>query len=332
MRFLAILLSLSFLGLPSAAQETRSLETVRIAVNPYLSFAPLFVAEDAGFFAEEGMEAELVDTRRTSIWLAPLLRGDLHAAAGPVTPGLMNAISRGGRVRIVAGKERYGHGSGDSACAYQAIVVSPSAAERARGPADLLRGRKLSVVPASAFHYHLEQVAGRHGVAMETIQLVDLPAPAELAALQAGQIDGFSVGEPWLRRALDSGDAQVAFAVEDDLPGFQAGVLVFGERLLARPDLGRRFLRAYLRGLSKLAEGKTPDNLRILSEALELDEDVLRRSCWPEFPPGATVAHEQLDAYQVWMVEQGLLDRAVPRRDYSDDRFLTAAAEQSPAH
>lgn len=308
---------LTLLAVVTSVPATAQIETVRVSINPYLSYAPLFIAQREGFFADQGLVVELVELRHSSLWLVPLIRGDLDVGAGPITPGIFNAIARGANVRIVAGKELY---DPSSDCTFQGIVVSRALANEAGDEAGaLLRGKRVSLEQDSIYGYFLHSITKQAGISDEDVELSPLPAAAELQALVSGQIDAFNCAEPWLQRALDSNQVVLKFSAKQALPGFQPGILAFGPSLLSeRPGVGRRFLIAYLRGVRAYAEGKTDRNLNHLVGFQGLDRELLARCCWPSFDPAGRLNLEELNRFQAWLVERGLLDRELAASEYFD--------------
>lgn len=77
---------------------------LKIVVLPYLSFAPLFIAQEAGYFAEQGLDVEFVKVSEGSDAFSLLIQGKLDVATGTVGINILNSIIRGGTVRIVADK------------------------------------------------------------------------------------------------------------------------------------------------------------------------------------------------------------------------------------
>ena len=177
----ALVLILAFTVAPSTAEP----DIVRVSINPYLSYAPLFIAQREGFFADQGLEVELVELRTSAMWLAPLIRGDLDVGAGPITPGVLNAIARGAGIRIVAGKELY---DPEADCTFQGIVVSPDLARSGGASATILAGKRLSINRDSIYGYFLDSLLAQSGIDRGAVTVEDLPAAAELEALRAGQI------------------------------------------------------------------------------------------------------------------------------------------------
>ncbi len=58
---------------------------LKVGILPYISFAPFFIAEEEGYFAEQGLQVELVRPGNVSEALAALVQGDLDVAGEPST-------------------------------------------------------------------------------------------------------------------------------------------------------------------------------------------------------------------------------------------------------
>src|SRR5437016_2781843 len=83
------------------ADAAPRLETVKVATQPIISFAPVFVGRERGYFRQEGIEIEEV-AFDTSAQIMPSLAADqIDVAAGGTAAGLFNAIAQGISVRIV---------------------------------------------------------------------------------------------------------------------------------------------------------------------------------------------------------------------------------------
>jgi len=312
-----IFLVTALLNLPAVAEEPNQ---IRVGVSAYLSYAPFHIADQEGFFADHGLEVELVNLRRSYLWLAPLIRGDLDVGAGQLSPGLFNAMARGARIQFVAGKEVY---ASSSECTYLGILVSTELAQRGSpGDATLLRGKVVSLERNSVYGYFLDRTLQPAGLELSDA-FTRVVAPAvEVEAVRRGQIDAFNSAEPWVTRALDTGVVVLAHSAQVVMPDFPGGIVVFGQTLLeGRPDLGQRFMAAYLAGVRRYEEGKTERNLEILSRSLELEQRFLERACWPTFSRGP-IDHGQLLEFQKWLKAQGLLNETLATEDYWEPRFI----------
>jgi NitT/TauT family transport system substrate-binding protein len=67
-----------------ASEATRA-EPLRIGYAIWVGFGPLFVAEQKGFFAREGLEVELIDMALPEALHAGLLAGQIDVAAARST-------------------------------------------------------------------------------------------------------------------------------------------------------------------------------------------------------------------------------------------------------
>lgn len=70
------------------------LGTLQIAYVPILSFTPLFVAAEKGYFAEQGLQVELQRVRTVDEMLAPLGTGQLDLSLMGATTGFSMGCSK----------------------------------------------------------------------------------------------------------------------------------------------------------------------------------------------------------------------------------------------
>jgi NitT/TauT family transport system substrate-binding protein len=78
--------------------------------------------------------------------------------------------------------------------------------------------------------------------------------------------------------------------------------LYYGPAFLDKdPELGRRFMVAYLQGVKQYNEGKTERNLATLANYTHLDRDILNQSCWWSIAPDGEVPKKPVREYLDWM-------------------------------
>src|SRR3972149_3057677 len=87
--------------LPAQAQKLTKIDTGYL---PVISFAPIFIAMDKGYYAEEGIEVNLLSFPSGGKMISALATGDLSVAGGSTSAALYNAIAEGLDIKIVADK------------------------------------------------------------------------------------------------------------------------------------------------------------------------------------------------------------------------------------
>lgn len=190
--------------------------TLRLGYVPLIDAAPLIVAQELGFAAEEGLVLDLV---RLDAWAQArdMLGAGLIDAAHMLVPmpvgqalGLGPALPAMDLVMILS------HGG-------QAIAVNRALEERLRGAGHgfgfddaraagtalrgVAAGRLRVGVP---FPWSTQAELVRHwltacGVAPDDLYLITVPPPMMADAMDRGDVDAFCVGEPWASFAVERG-------------------------------------------------------------------------------------------------------------------------------
>lgn len=313
---LAVAMTAGALGCQSAEREAAPvLRTLRVVRNSHLTSAPLLLAEDAGYFAEEGLKIEFVDMNRSEEALIAILGGELDVVPAPLYPGLFTAVVRGGDIRIVAGLNFLAPD-----CTYHAIVLRPGLSpEQAQH-----RIRKLDASRDGSTRYLAGRMLATRGISIDTLDTIKLPQEVLGHSLGNGSVDAASVSEPLVTRI--GGQGTVWLRSQDATPGFQWSVMTFGKKLLHDdPEAGVRFLTAYRRGVALFSEGKTPENLERLERLTREDRKILEASCWPSFRADLRPNVASVLDYQQWALEHDYLDQLATIAQLWDSSFVVAS-------
>ncbi|SIQ52359.1 ABC transporter substrate-binding protein [Pseudacidovorax sp. RU35E] len=173
-------------------------------VLPALSvlFAPVYIAEDAGYFKEAGLDVDVSQLAGPAA-LNALIGGsaDFTTIAGLLQ---LRAAQRGQKTLAIAGLQEN---------ATTEVVLSAEAAQRlsaARSPVErarALKGLTLAVDAANGLpHAFLRYVARQAGIdADRDIRLVFIAPPGMDAALQKKEVDGFVFSSPFTLEAVRRG-------------------------------------------------------------------------------------------------------------------------------
>ncbi len=298
--------------------------TLKVTFSEQISYAPLLIAKHEGYFIEQGLEIEYVPFGRASEAVALLISGNIDVYAGTLNTGLLNAIYESGNIKVVADR---GHIARESECTYQAIFVRKDLFESGAvtAPVDL-KGLTLSASTAGPSAFVLSSYLAQGGLTFNDVTIVDLDVPAEIDSFTNKALDVSIAPEPNLTRLMNSGQVVMLAKAEDIVGTLQSGVIAFSNRLLVdHPDIGIRFMTAYLKAVRQYNEGKTDRNLAILSESTGLSVEDLRSYCWPDIRDDATVDFGGVAPFQQWSIEQGHLDQAVTEEQFWDGSILQEA-------
>ncbi len=299
---------------------------VKVSSLPYLTWGPLYIAEEEGFFAKQNIEVEWVKMGTTEEYIPLLAGGNIDVGAGGVGIGFLNAVAAGIPIKAMAGK---GHLE-KADCSSMGIVARQALYDS--GELDTvaeLRGYKIatSAVP-TLFGYLLDRTLASANLGLEDVEIVKLPIPATFGAYKQGSIDASIGNEPIPTRMEDAGLAHRLAAFEDIAPDLQYAFIVFGPNLLEKdPGLGQRFLAAYLQGIAQFNEGKTARNLEILSARTGQDVQVLQRVCWPAIYSDAHVNMAGTMDFQNWAQKRGFFSGNVAKDKLFESTLLDAARQ-----
>ena len=267
----------------------RSLDRLRIGFIPLVDCAPLVVARDLGFAADEGLELELV--RETS-WanirdrlvlghfdaahmLAPMaLAGRLglgHLKSPLLAPFVMNHGGNSIALTVALHRELADGWGGfdDPRAAGRALAAL--VAERARS------GREpLTFAVVHPFSCHDQQLrywlAGAGLDPDRDLRIVVVPPPYMVDAMASGAVDGVCVGAPWPSLAVEAGVGRLLMSTAAIWPASPEKVLGVRETFVERrPDHFAALLRALDRAC---AFAEAPENRAELAALLARPEVV----------------------------------------------------------
>lgn len=257
-----------------------TLATLRLGYVPLTDAAPLIVARELGFAAEEGLLLDLVRLQSWAQSRDMLGMGAIDAAhmlvplpiaqamgLGPAYPpfDLAMVLSVGGQAIVVGADladamRARGHGFGfdDPVAARDALMA--------------VAGGKVRVGVPFPFSTQSELVrrwlAGTDLEAGVTIHTV--PPPLMADALAAGEVDAFCVGEPWASYAVERGVGALVLAgrsIWASPP--EKGLVLTRDFAATRPDETGRMMRAVWRACRWLDR---PDNRGTAAEILSRPE------------------------------------------------------------
>ncbi|MGK5112218.1 ABC transporter substrate-binding protein [Geodermatophilus sp. CPCC 205506] len=280
---------------------------VSLGVLPLVDLAPIYLGQEQGFFADEGIELTFQIAQGGAAIVPSVLSGELDFGFSNPT-SLIVARSQGLPVKIIAPG---GSSTGEVGADYGAVVVPPgSDIQDAAG----LAGRRVSVNTLSNIgDTSIRESVRAAGGDPDAVQFVELPFPDMGAALQNGQVDAIWVVEPFLTGALAQGAVPVAWNWIDVSPDLMASAYFTSEQTLQEnPDLVERFAGAVARSAEYAQQN--PDEARaIIGTYTQIPPEVIEQITLPRWQPEVNAESTQR------LVELALADGLIETEVSTDD-------------
>ena len=190
------------LGVSLGAMQAALAEAVKIGGVRGSYTLPIWVAIDKGFFKEQGLDVEFVDTRDFTQMMSAVVGGSIEFG-NPDYISFAAAVSQGLDVRLVAPVSAQPTSQDDDGAPITVLASSDI-----HGPKDMA-GKKFGVTaPQGTSGSQAKEWLKRAGVDVNGVQFVAV-APAQMApALELGDIDAAYIVEPYTTSFYETGEAR----------------------------------------------------------------------------------------------------------------------------
>jgi NitT/TauT family transport system substrate-binding protein len=223
------------------------LTTVTVGHLPITIYAPLFVADQKGYFAEEGINVELVPVQGGTENVVQVASGNFDVAGGGIGAGMFNAVARDIDFEIVAPLHT------ERPPLTTPLVVSKTRFDEGEltEVADLA-GKVVSTnAKGAATEYWLWRALQQGDLSFEDVDVTGVGFRDVAPALENGSLDAGMLAEPLATFAEDQG--LIARLSDDFLDSYTATVLYYNKEWAeANPDLASGFVKAFIRGARDL--------------------------------------------------------------------------------
>ncbi len=319
---------------PAAAASPAASATpskVRVGIVGSLVDGPIFIAQDRGYFAEEGLDVEEVRADGATQLMAPLAAGQIEILGASMSAGFYNAFARDIDVRIVADKGRIPPGHGNAGLVARKDLYDSGAV---RSLADL-RGRRVGLAgygAGSAVTLFLGHGMETHGLSLADVDAVDIVLGDLNAALANGSLDAAIQIEPLLTVGLTNGFYGLIMRSDELYPDLQSGFVLYAADFIRdQNEVGRRWMVAYLRGVRDYADAF--DRNRDRDEVIAIlarntgvkDTSLYDRMVSSYMDPNGRLNVPTLVEAQDWFAAHGYIPRKVDVPSLIDYQFVDYA-------
>jgi len=323
-----LLAGLLALATPGSAGADDALKA-KVGVLRLSSSAPVFIAQDKGYFRDAGLDVELKFFDAAQPIAVATASGDIDFGITAFTAGLYNLAGKG-TLKVIGGMSR--ERAGYPLIGY--FASNKAYAAGLRTPKDLA-GKRIAVTQTgSSFHYSLGLLADKYGLKLSDMKVLPLQSLSNAAAALKGEtVDAALLPASTARKLMDEDGAKLLGWVGDETP-WQLGAVFASPKTLTSQPLVTKLLAALARAdreyhdmvLSAVTDGRAPINemtkplLEIIAKYTNLPVDQVVGNCAYIDPDG------KLDVKNVghqieWLQAQGFVDKgfdadAIIAKDY----------------
>jgi NitT/TauT family transport system substrate-binding protein len=301
----------------------------KIGVLRLSSSAPVFIAQDKGYFRDAGLDIELKFFDAAQPVAVATTSGDIDFGITAFTAGLYNLAGKG-TLKVIGGmsREKAGYPLIGYFASNNAYVAG------LRTPVDLAGKRVAVTQVGSSFHYSLGLLADKYGFKLSDVKIVPLQSLSNAAAALKGEtVDAALLPVSTARKLMDDGGAKLLGWVGDETP-WQLGAVFASPNTLTNKALVTKLLAALDRAdreyydviLAGVIDGKASINettkplLEIIAKYTNLPVEQVVGNC-AYIDPDGKLDVRNVDNQIKWLQNQGFVDKgfdadAVIAKDY----------------
>lgn len=191
-------------GTPSkklSADSARPEQLYRIGLGPWIGFGPFYLAQQKGFFKEEGIKVELTTITGLAERNSALRANQIQGLAAPVDYFVLSAGNGLPMQIVMVVDESTG---GDGMVAKKNIKSIKS-----------LKGKRIGFQRGLPSEFFTRALLRENGMTLNDLVFTDLETAEAGAAFIAGRLDAATVWEPWLSKAAEEGKGYVLASTKE---------------------------------------------------------------------------------------------------------------------
>lgn len=296
----------------TATESSAPAELQKIRYAPFNGVSGLAVRYgiEKGFFAEEGLEVELVSTQNP---IEALTSKEIDIADSATT-NVIVAAGKGAPIKIVSSMFR------TKGPFYLVANTDIESVE------DLKDKKVGAAVLGSGLDVYTQTILNQHGLSKNDVTYLATGVnEAAYASLTTGQVDATIIHEPFASLAEVEGTGKILARGWDYLPTFHTGVLVSRNDFIEQsPELLEKLLRAYFKS-QEYAKNNLDEYKTYFLENVKVNADAVDKAFEREFELWENNPDVDLNALQDTQqvqVDLGFQDEIYDIKDLLDLRFI----------
>ncbi len=292
-------------GCGGQQNDKKEMQKLTIGLMPDTDSIPFLIAEEKGYFKEEGLNIELQKYKSAMDRDSAIQSGNLD---GAVSDLLAVAFAKDGGFDLRAAA--YTDGS------YCLIAGTDSGANAAGD----LRGKDVAVSKNTIIEYVTDQILKRENLPEDSINKVIIPQiPTRLEMLQNGKLAAATLPEPMASIAVANG---CKYLLSSDDLGINPGVMAFVSTSVKDkgPEI-KAMLRAYNKAVAYLNQADRSEYIDFVVEKSGFPPIAKEALKLPKYHEAGLPKKTDVEECVSWLHGKGLIKEAFTYEDMTADLF-----------
>ena len=249
-------------GAAHVGRRRAPLKPYKVGFNAWIGSIAFFVAQEKGFFKDEGLDVQTKSFSSPGDGLKPLLSGDLDAVSSTADSVLTVLDKAPGQLKVVY--------LTDTSAGADAILAKKDIAD-----IKAMKGKKVAATLGQCNQLLLEKALEKAGLTEKDIKLVNMNPDDAGAAFAAGKVDVAVTWEPWITKVVGREEGPRHLQLEGDAEPHPRRPRRQHQDAAKKPAETRAFLKALNRGY-EFVQKRTDEAAALAGKALEQKPDEVK--------------------------------------------------------
>ncbi|MDV4151136.1 MetQ/NlpA family ABC transporter substrate-binding protein [Clostridium sp. AL.422] len=303
-KLLTTFMTLAMIGTMAGCAKTEEIQetetsTLRIGAMGSIDIVPMVIADEKGYFKEEGLDVDLQVFKAAKDRDAALQAGELD---GVLADEVAISIYQNSGIDMKI--------TGTTNGSWTLVVGKDSGIEKLED----LKGKKMGISEHTMIDYLADYIATENGVDTKDVEKVAIPAmPARLEALKNNQIDAAILPAPFNDTAVADGGKELAYIDNADI---MISVIGFLQDVITnKPDDIKKFYNAYNKAVEYMNNTDLKEYEDIVISTVGYSEEMRGNIILPEINVNYLPSEERVQAVFDWSKDNGIISKDLKAKD-----------------
>lgn len=289
----------------TGCNSEKKMEPLSIGLMADEGAIPFIIAEEQGFFEEEGLDVQLSIFKSAIDRDYAIESGGLDGSMGDMLSVLLYR-KEGNDLKMVSSV--YGN--------YR-MVTAPNLTEATLKELEVIT---IGLSTNTVIDYTSQTIATFKGFDTKLVPLVIPQLQVRLEMLRANEINGATLPEPLASAALLTGGESVGSSQDFGL--YPAVFMVTSQSLEEKKELWKKFLTAYNKAVKSINEKSVKVDFNLLIDRLSFPYELKENYKLPTFIPASVPDQSTFEDISQWLIEKDLLDAEIIQSEVQDISVL----------